>query len=169
MTDAQSRERPRRTIGVLFVCTGNICRSPTAAGVFRTMVSRVGLSERFRIDSCGTYSGHLGQPPDRRAHEHALRRGYDIGGMRARLLRPDDFVTFDHLLAMDEGHLRVLRRMATPPTRERVRLFLDFAPNLPTREIPDPYYGEAADFERALDLIERGAASLLVAVRKELA
>ena len=169
MTADQSRARPRRTIGVLFVCTGNICRSPTAAGVFRTMVSRVGLSERFRIDSCGTFSGHLGQPPDRRAQEHALGRGYDIGDMRARLLRPDDFVTFDHLLAMDEGHLRALRRLASKPTRARVRLFLDFAPNLPTREIPDPYYGEAADFERTLDLIERGAAGLLVAVRKELA
>ncbi|HJS33121.1 MAG TPA: low molecular weight protein-tyrosine-phosphatase [Alphaproteobacteria bacterium] len=168
MADEQSRGRPRRTIGVLFVCTGNICRSPTAAGVFRTMVSRVGLSERFHIDSCGTFSGHVGRPPDPRAQDHALRRGYDIGEIRARLLRADDFVTFDHLLAMDEGQLQVLRRMATPPTRERARLFLDFAPNLPTREVPDPYYGEAADFERALDLIERGAASLLVAVRKEL-
>ena len=168
MADEQSRERPRRTSGVLFVCTGNICRSPTAAGVFRTMVSRGGLSERFRIDSCGTYSGHIGQPPDPRAKEHALRRGYDISDSRARLLRTDDFVTFDHILAMDQGHLRELQRLATPPTRDRVQLFLDFAPHLPAREVPDPYYGESADFERALDLIERGAASLLIAVRKEL-
>jgi protein-tyrosine phosphatase len=152
-------------IGVLFVCTGNICRSPTAEGVFRAMVERVGLATGFNIDSAGTYDGHVGEPPSREAVRAAARRGYDIAGLRARRLVAEDLRRFDHVLAMDRGHLRALRALAPAPLRDKPRLFLDTTPHLGLQEVEDPWYGTVADYERALDTIEAGCAGLLEHLR----
>jgi protein-tyrosine phosphatase len=154
---------------VLFVCTVNICRSPTAEGVFRAMVEREGLGHRITADSCGTHDYHIGDPPDSRACAHALRRGYDISGLRARMLGPDDFARFDLLLALDGGHERILRRRAPPDAKDKVRLFMSYVPALRLSDVPDPYYEGSAAFDHALDLIERGCAGLLEDVRARLA
>ena len=152
-------------IGVLFVCTGNICRSPTAEGVFRAMVERAGLATGFNIDSAGTYDGHVGEPPSREAVRAAARRGYDISALRARHLVAEDLRRFDHVLAMDRGHLRALRALAPAGLRDKPRLFLDTAPDLGVQEVEDPWYGTVADYERALDTIEAGCAGLLEQLR----
>ena len=144
------------TIGVLFVCTGNICRSPTAVGVFRTMAQRAGLAEVFRIDSAGTSVGHAGQAASLLAVEAAKRRGYDLAGHHARSLTNEDIERFDYPLAMDRGHLAVMRWMALRSLVERPQMFLKFAPELHLVEVPDPFGGRAPDYERALDLIEKG-------------
>jgi protein-tyrosine phosphatase len=148
-------------IGVLFVCTGNICRSPTAEGVFRAMAQRNGLAGAFHVDSAGTYDGHAGEPPSREAVRAAARRGYDIAGLRARQVVPQDLRRFDHVLAMDRGHLRALRAMAPPDLRDKPRLFLATAPGLGLHDVADPWYGTVDDYERALDTIEAGCAALL--------
>jgi len=150
---------------VLFVCTGNICRSPTAEGVFRHLVRAEGLEDRIHVDSAGTHDYHLGDPPDPRSVAAALRRGYDLAELRARQLAAKDFSAFDLLLAMDSGHLRIMRRLAPATAAERLRLFLDYAPRTGLRDVPDPYYGEARDFETTLALIELGARGLLDAIR----
>ena len=152
-------------IGVLFVCTGNICRSPTAAGVLQAMAERAGLATGFRIESAGTYDGHVGEPPSREAVRAAARRGYDISGLRARQVVPEDLRRFDHVLAMDRGHLRALRAMAPPGLRDKPRLFLDTAPHLGLLDVADPWYGTTDDYERALDTIEAGCAALLEHLR----
>lgn len=145
---------------VLFVCTGNICRSPTAEGVFRHVVAAAGCARRFRIDSAGTHDYHVGEPPDPRTVALARTRGYDLSGLRARQLAAADYAEFDLLLAMDRGHLDILRRRAPSGAAGRARLFLDYLPNCGTQDVPDPYYGEARDFAHALDLIERGSRAL---------
>lgn len=152
-------------IGVLFVCTGNICRSPTAEGVFRAMVAREGLAPGFHIESAGTYDGHVGEPPSRDAVRVAARRGYDLADLRARQVVAADLQRFGHVLAMDRGHLRALRAMAPPALRDKPRLFLDTAPHLGLQEVDDPWYGTVADYERALDTIEAGCAALLEHLR----
>jgi protein-tyrosine phosphatase len=152
-------------IGVLFVCTGNICRSPTAEGVFRAMVERGGVATGFTIDSAGTYDGHVGEPPSREAVRAATRRGYDIAGLRARQVVAEDLRRFDHVLAMDRGHLRALRAMAPPGLRDKPRLFLDTAPHLGLQDVVDPWYGTTVDYERTLDTIEAGCAGLLEHLR----
>jgi protein-tyrosine phosphatase len=152
-------------IGVLFVCTGNICRSPTAEGVLRGMVERAGLAGGFHIDSAGTYDGHIGDEPSREAVRAAARRGYDIAGLRSRLVVAADIARFEHVLAMDRGHLKALRALAPPALRDRPRLFLDTAPHLGLQEVADPWYGTVADYERALDTIEAGCAALLEHLR----
>lgn len=152
-------------IGVLFVCTGNICRSPTAEGVFRAMAERDGLAAGFHVDSAGTYDGHVGEPPSREAVRAAARRGYDIADLRARRVVPEDLRRFDHVLAMDSGHLRALRRLAPRGLQDKPRLFLGLAPQLGLSDVPDPWYGTAADYEHALDLIEAGCAALLEHLR----
>ena len=149
------------TIGVLFVCTGNICRSPTAEGVFRTLVEREGLSAKFTIDSAGTYFGHVGAPPSPEAVEAAAKRGYDIAGLRARLLVPEDVERFDYPIAMDRTHLAALRRMSPVALLDRPRMLLEFAPELGIRDVADPYGLSRDDYERALDVIEVGCRGLL--------
>jgi protein-tyrosine phosphatase len=149
-------------IGVLFVCTGNICRSPTAEAVFRRMVEEAGLAQRFTIASAGTHVWyHEGEPADNRAQAAARRRGYDLSAIRARLLQKADFTRFDWFIAMDEGHYQILRREASQTQRHRVRLMREFAQSQPGRDIPDPYLGSADGFEHALDLIEEASRGLL--------
>ena len=146
---------------VLFVCTGNICRSPTAAAVFQKRAADRGLGDALAADSAGTTGYHVGEGPDARAQRHAVRRGYDMSGQQARRLEAADFDRFDLILGMDRSHLERLHQMAPPEARERIALFLDFAPNAGTRDIPDPYYGGGGAFERVLDLIETGVDGLL--------
>lgn len=152
-------------VGVLFVCTGNICRSPTAEGVFLARARQAGLLDRLDVDSAGTHDYHVGEPPDKRAIAHAAKRGIDIAGLRARKLTREDFARFDYVLAMDRGHERILLRQAGSQ-RDRVRLYLDFAPELAGRDVPDPYYGQAADFEHVLDLVEPASAGLMEHIRR---
>lgn len=155
-------------IRVLFVCSGNICRSPSAEGVFRALIAKQGLSGRIETDSAGTGDWHAGEPPDERSQEAALRRGIDLSGIRARQVVGEDFARFDVILAMDNGHLRHLMRMAPPTAKGRVRLFLDYAPGATGRDVPDPYFGGGAGFDRVLDLIEAGCAGLLAELRARL-
>lgn len=148
-------------VNVLFVCLGNICRSPTAEVVFRTMVERANLTESVHADSAGTGTWHLGKPPDRRAQRAAAARGYDLSPLRARKVTADDFGRFDLVLAMDRGNLIALSQLCPPGAEDRLHLFLDFTPGFEGQEVPDPYYGGRAGFERMLDLIETGAQHLL--------
>lgn len=146
---------------VLFVCMGNICRSPTAEGVFRGMVEQQGLGEKIIIDSAGTHDYHIGDAPDARAQAAAARRGYDLSGLRARQIVPDDFSTFDYVLAMDEANLGLLQQQCPEHRRDRLKLFLEFADDGALREVPDPYYGGAPGFELVLDLVENAGRGLL--------
>jgi protein-tyrosine phosphatase len=150
----------RRT-GVLFVCMGNICRSPTAEGVFRQRVSERAPGLGLLIDSAGTHDYHIGEPPDRRAIEAAARRGIDLRSLRARQVAEEDFERFDLILAMDRlNHVTLLDRC--PAERaHRVRLLLDYAPGSATKDVPDPYYGGPADFEVVLDLVEAASSGLI--------
>ncbi len=155
-------------VKVLFVCTGNICRSPTAHGVFRHLVQAAGLDDRIAVDSAGTHGYHVGEPPDQRSVRAASARGYDLSDLRARRVTAADFAEFDHILAMDRGHLDQLLRLRPPGARAEVRLFLDDAPHAPRREVPDPYYGEGGHFAEVLDLVEAGARGLLARLRREM-
>lgn len=153
-------------IKVLFVCTGNICRSPTAEGVFRALVAAEGLAGHIATDSAGTHSYHVGEPPDGRSTAAARARGIDLSDLRARKVRPGDYDEFDLVLAMDRGHADILRRQCPPQRAERVRLFLDFAPDLGIKDVPDPYYGGGDGFERVLDMVEAGARGVLEHIRR---
>lgn len=145
-------------ISILFVCTGNICRSPTAEGVFRQMVEKTGLSDRIRVDSAGTHAYHIGEHPDRRSIAAAAGRGYDLSDLRARVLVPADYDRFDWLLAMDRGHLEIMRRKQPAGSTARLAMFMAEAPApLTNRDVPDPYYGEGRHFGEVLDLVEVGS------------
>ena len=155
------------TTTVLFVCLGNICRSPTAEGVLRAIAAREFPDVAIEIDSAGTADYHVGEPPDRRTVAAARRRGYDLAGLRARQVRPEDFHRFDYIIAMDRSNLAELSRHA-PGTGAHVSLFMEFAPPdaLDGHEVPDPYYGGVEDFERVLDLCERAARGFLQRLRE---
>jgi len=150
---------------VLFVCMGNICRSPTAEGVFRHHVSSAGLADRIIIDSAGTHAYHVGEPPDRRAIAAAERRGMSLQGIRARRVSDEDFERFDFILAMDEDNQALLVDQSPSEYHSKVRLFLEFSPGH-EREVPDPYYGGASGFERVLDLVEDASRGLLETLSK---
>lgn len=166
MTD--TTDDPRDPVRVLFVCMGNICRSPTAQGVFRHLVLRAGLGDRIEIDSAGTHAYHVGEPPDARAAQAARLRGIDLGDLRARRATVEDFHLFDYVLAMDQDNFRDLSELCPPGLSNRLRLFMDFAPDAPVREVPDPYYGGPSGFDRVLDLVEAAAAGLLEDIRRRL-
>lgn len=148
-------------IGVLFVCMGNICRSPTAEGVFRKLHSELAPTLRLHVDSAGTHDYHIGQAPDARAIAAARARGIDISAHRGRQVSADDFRTFDYILAMDRANLAELRVIRPSAARAELGLLLAFAANCPVDEVPDPYFGGSRGFEQVLDLIEQGAAGLL--------
>ncbi len=153
-------------VSVLFVCMGNICRSPTAHGIFRGLVSEAGLADRVLIDSAGTHAYHEGHPPDLRAQETAQRRGLDLSDLRARVATQRDLQRFDYILVMDRENLRDLLAVCPPRLGPKIRLLMDFAPDLRVRDVPDPYYGGPSGFERVFDMVETAAAGLLEHIRR---
>lgn len=152
---------------VLFVCLGNICRSPTAEGVFRDHLAQAGLADRVEVDSCGVGSWHVGKAPDARAREAAARRGIDLSGLRARQLAADDFERFDYVLAMDHDNLAAIEALRPDGSDAVTGLFLAFA-GLPDRAVPDPYYGGEEGFETVLDLIEAASRGLVAEIASRL-
>jgi len=159
-------EFPRVT--VLFVCMGNICRSPTAQGVFEHLLEEARLREHIDVDSAGTHAYHIGERPDKRATQAAAGRGIDLSRQRARRVEAADFARFDYVLAMDSSNLEDLIAICPQQHRDKIQLFLEFAEDLSQREVPDPYYGGDQGFERVLDLIEMGARALLEDARQRL-
>jgi protein-tyrosine phosphatase len=149
------------SLSVLFVCLGNICRSPTAHGVFEQLVAERGLAERIRVDSAGTAAFHIGAPPDHRSSKVAAGRGYDLTALRARQATSDDFHQFDYILAMDRDNLLNLQTIAPDIGRARLQLFLEYSNQQQYLEVPDPYYGGARGFDLVLDLIEEASIGLL--------
>jgi protein-tyrosine phosphatase len=145
---------------------GNICRSPTAEGVFRHYAEQAGMLERLFIDSAGTHAYHVGEPADRRARAAAERRGMSLDGIRARRVALEDFAHFDYIIAMDEDNLARLRDESPEEHHHKLRLFLEFTHG-PEREVPDPYYGGAAGFERVLDLVEAASRGLLETLSRD--
>lgn len=154
-------------VKVLFVCMGNICRSPTAEGVFRHIVNSAGLADKIHIDSAGTHSYHIGSTPDPRAQAAALNRNIDLSSQRARKVKGADFDEFDYVLAMDHSNYSDLRDISSEDTQDRLSLFLDFAETVSTREVPDPYYGGDQGFEHVLDLVEEASRGLLASIREK--
>ncbi|MEO0438779.1 MAG: low molecular weight protein-tyrosine-phosphatase [Pseudomonadota bacterium] len=153
---------------VLFVCLGNICRSPTAEGVFRSFLRQAGLAETIRVDSAGTGAWHMGEPPDIRAQDAAALRGYELSAIKSRRVRTEDFFEFDYVLAMDWSNLQELRSLQPDDSSSTVSLFLDYAPAAPTDEVPDPYYGSGEGFETVLDLVEQASVGLLKELQTKL-
>ena len=158
-----------KKFSVLFVCTGNICRSPTADGVLRRMLQQHQLEALVEVDSAGTLDYHSGEAPDPRAQLHAGRRGYDLSFLRARPVNEQDFHRYDLILATDRSHLAILDRRCPLEHKHKLRLFLEFARNVVGMEVPDPYYGGEEGFEHVLDLIEDACRGLLEHVRPQLA
>lgn len=150
-----------KTVAVLFVCTGNICRSPTAEAIFRKIVADAGLGEAILADSAGTHAYHVGEPPDSRARAAASRRGYDMSGLRAKKVERTDFDRFDLILAMDGEHRSFLEGLRSPAAEGQVKLIMSYARRFAEKEVPDPYYGGPQGFERVLDMLEDSAQGLL--------
>lgn len=153
-------------VRVLFVCMGNICRSPTAEGVFRHLIQNEGLAPQIQTDSAGTHAYHIGEPPDHRAQITAKKRGVDISDLRARKVTNSDFDMFHYVVAMDNDNLSHLRNLCPSQPHARVQLFLDFAQDLNETEVPDPYYGGQDGFEQVFDLVETASRGLLVDIRQ---
>ncbi|MEZ5758072.1 MAG: low molecular weight protein-tyrosine-phosphatase [Emcibacteraceae bacterium] len=159
-------------VKILFVCMGNICRSPTAEGVFRHLANKAGIEDGFTkeiyIDSAGTAGFHMAAPPDKRAQLTALKYGIDIGDLRARKLSPQDFADFTYILAMDSDNLAMMKKHCPPEHQDKLHLFMSFAENSPgITEIPDPYYGDIEDFDKAYDFIERASQGFLKHIKRE--
>jgi protein-tyrosine phosphatase len=146
---------------ILFVCMGNICRSPSAEGVFRHVLATQAPHLHVEVDSAGTHDYHVGESPDRRSVAAAHRRGIDLSGLRARMVRAEDFAYYDLILAMDEANVGELQRRSSAAQHSRIRLLMEFAPNAISRTVPDPYYGGAEGFEDVLDLLQEAAEGLL--------
>ncbi|MBT3066163.1 low molecular weight protein-tyrosine-phosphatase [Rhodoferax sp. U11-2br] len=154
--------------GILFVCMGNICRSPTADGVFRQKVAEQGLGQQVRVDSAGTHNYHPGSPPDSRAQAAAAKRGYDLSSLRARQINAADYTSFDLILVMDQDNLAVLQDDCPPEQQHKLRLLTEFCQVHKASVVPDPYYGGADGFEHVLDLVEDACEGLLVHVKRQL-
>ena len=155
-------------IKILFVCMGNICRSPTAEGVFRQMLKRQLLDGRVEVDSAGTHSYHVGEAPDPRTQRAAASRGYDLSDIRARKVAPQDLEYFDLILAMDHNNLEVLKRLCPPETHNRIKLFMSYARSFDDDEVPDPYYGLGHGFDLVIDMIEDAAQGVIDAVKQQI-
>ena len=150
---------------VVFVCTGNICRSPTAEGISRRMIEVAGLSGQIAVDSAGTHGYHVGDPPDFRTQEAAARRGYDLSALRARKFVREDFQRFDLVLAMDRDNHALLSSMAGAVGKPKLRMMMHYARRFREQDVPDPYYGGPSGFERVLDMLEDAVQGLLDALR----
>jgi len=155
-------------IKVLFVCMGNICRSPTATAVFMHHVAQAGLADKIASDSAGTLDYHVGEPPDARAQLAARLRGYDLSTLRGRQVSHRDFADFDYLLAMDENILHALVRLSPPQHAHKLKLFMEFSAIAGSREVPDPYYSGPKVFEQVLDMVEQAAQGLLRHLRAQI-
>lgn len=152
---------------ILLVCMGNICRSPTAEGVLRDKAAAAGLADHLHIDSAGTHDYHVGSPPDPRASQAAMGRGYDLSRLRGRQVADADFERFDYILAMDRDNLSILLKRCPKQLQHKVRLFLSFSRRFPNLNVPDPYYGGPKGFEQVLDMVEDGVAGLLQEVSQQ--
>lgn len=155
-----------KQIKVLFVCMGNICRSPTAEGVFNKVLTDMDALDRFLVDSAGTHAYHVGEPSDSRSQQTARSRGVDLSNIRARKVSPSDFENFDHILAMDGDNYQILFDASPSEYRHKVELFLDYAPERNEKNVPDPYYGGANGFEHVFDLVEEASKGFYHSVSK---
>ena len=153
-------------IKVLFVCMGNICRSPTAEGVFAALVNKKNLVGSFKIDSAGTHAYHVGEAPDLRAQRAARERGVELKHLRARKVTANDFHEFDHILVMDDDNFASLEASCPKEYKHKLRHFLDYAPQLQSKEVPDPYYGGSYGFERVLDLVEVASEGFILSLQQ---
>ena len=151
---------------ILFVCTGNICRSPTAEGVVKIIIKNNGMDSLIKVDSAGTHGYHIGEPPDPRTCEAALRRGIDLSGLRARKVVPEDFERFDLLLAMDRDNLALLQRGTRSEHQAKLGLFMHYASHFDAEDVPDPYYGGEQGFELVLDMVEDAGQGLIRALQR---
>ncbi|MDH5394824.1 MAG: low molecular weight phosphotyrosine protein phosphatase [Gammaproteobacteria bacterium] len=151
----------KNKVSVLFVCMGNICRSPTAEGVFRHLVHQQGHADWIVTDSAGTHAYHIGEQPDHRAQQTARKRGIDLSDLRGRKAISDDFKNFDYILAMDNDNFRILENICPPGFEDRLHLFLNFSEDFEETEVPDPYYGGDQGFEHVFDLVESASKGLL--------
>ena len=159
--------RRMKPYGVLFCCTGNICRSPTAEGVFARKIAEAGLSSRILADSAGTHGYHVGEPPDARTQLAARKRGYDLSALRARRVARDDFGRFDLVLAMDGENRAFLARLCPPSSGHKLKLMMEFARDQRVLDVPDPYYGGPDKFDLVLDMLEDAAEGLLQSILSE--
>ncbi len=153
-------------VNVLFVCMGNICRSPTAQGVFEKVLAEHSLADKVQVDSAGTYGYHAGENPDKRAIDAAANRGIDISKQRARAVNQSDFDKFDLILAMDLSNMDALKEMAPADSKAKLKMFMDYAQSSNVREVPDPYFGGTQGFEVVLDMIQDASMGVLQEVRK---
>lgn len=153
-----------KRIGVLFVCMGNICRSPTAEGVFRNVLQQRGIEDLIEVDSAGTLAYHEGEPPDPRSQAMAQQHRIDISAQRARRVCPEDFVRYDYILAMDSDNMADLERACPPEFSTRLKLLCDFAPHMGVQDVPDPYYGGGQGFEKVFQIIDASCAGLLKSI-----
>ncbi|PHS23631.1 MAG: phosphotyrosine protein phosphatase [Methylophaga sp.] len=153
-------------IKVLFICMGNICRSPTAEGVFNSVIADKGTADQFVVDSAGTHAYHVGEPSDTRAQQTAKRRGVDLSKIRARKVNTNDFEHFDHVLAMDADNYHLLLAASPEQYHHKIALFLDYASNSSGQDVPDPYYGGANGFEHVFDLVEDASQGFYQTVMK---
>ncbi len=154
-------------VKVLFVCLGNICRSPTAEGVFKNLVQQAKLGDRIQVDSAGTHAYHVGEAPDARAQEAARNRGIELGKLKGRQAIAEDMTEFDYVLAMDHENVENLYRICPEGYESRINLFLSYANNLEIEEVPDPYFGGGSGFDQVLDMIEEASIGLLNEIRRE--
>ncbi|HZZ93819.1 MAG TPA: low molecular weight protein-tyrosine-phosphatase [Usitatibacter sp.] len=160
--------QPKPRISVLVVCTGNICRSPTGEGVLRAHAKKRGLDGRVHVASAGTHDYHVGEPPDPRTVRHAHKRGYDLSTQRAQQVARRHFEEYDYILAMDRGHLRLLKSLAPRDAKAKLGLFLEASGRWKGGDVPDPYYGGIEDFEQVLDMVEEAAERWLDRFQAEL-